>query len=153
MAIIIDMSNCPCCVCCPYAYANLPSLHVQTVFDWNDGHYEPAFDISFDGGEQKWIGDSECNGQGFSLKAWCNSVANGFSANQWLFSLISGGIDYAVPYSGGPGGCTLLSCRPFLLFGEISIGNVYGDDFPFCDKGGTFPDGQYLNRFYFLASE
>lgn len=155
MAITIDMSNCPCCICCPYAYANLPSLHVQTVFDWNDGQYSPSFNIDFDGGQGKWVGDSECNGQSFTLKAWCNSIANDdFQANQWLFDLISGGQNYAVPsIPGTSGGATLLSCRPFLLYGQISSGPFYGDDFPFCDKGGTFPDGQYLNQFQFLASE
>lgn len=149
MAITVDMTNCPCCVCCGDRYgANLHGLHVLTVFDWNDGHYEPSFNAFWNADEGKWTGTGDCNGQVFELKFWCNP-----GTNSWLFDLLSGGSNYANPaVPGTPGGATLLGCNSFFLYAQITAG-YYADDFPFCDKGGSFPSGQFLNSFQLFVFE
>lgn len=142
MPTFIDLSNCACCnVCCPSAYANLQSYHVTYHFRWDDGTYDFACDVSWDSGESKWTGTCDCNGGDFILKFWCVS-------DNWYFDLISGGTNYAVPIANTTGGCTLVSCVPFQLFGQISSG-FYGDDFPLCDKASP----QFLYDFTFYATE
>lgn len=141
-----DLSNCCHCgiqtICC--GENKVPStLYASVTFNWGPAVYSSiTVTLTYNSGTDKWEGTGTCNGASFGFKLYCSDLYDPGSP-QWLFDLISGSTNYAVPFLNQPGGFIITSCVPFEGFCQISSPGITATDFPFCG----YSNGEFLNFF------